>query len=269
MGDEEWVKAAMTDVTMVAELLMRLHQSERYTSPPAKINAAVVPLKWGVRQPRSWKITRYNMVQFKKEDDSTRASPTTPLSWSGGTSFSGAGAGAGDDYEDSSRLTKPSSVGRSKVTATSETTIRRSRKKKTLTELKEEESLLVKERIDLKRELLTLRITFEEQRARNKSLKKMKLDLQLHSAKKGPVSDVAEKALSVQFHHKEVALDDHTPTLLPMSVTCDELVFPSPPSDSRKVQKKDVATLESSFVLPDLNLPTEDDSGSTVLYGMS
>ncbi|KAF8407201.1 hypothetical protein HHK36_006328 [Tetracentron sinense] len=323
MGEDEWVKVAMTDVSMVAELLMHLNRSKAHALLPAKRIAPVVPLQWGVRLPRSRQILRCNMVQVKKEGGSTRASPTTPLSWSGGTSFS---AGAGDGYEESSRPANRLSTDRSKtkkplaneverigfpdhflqgsshgkycqssgysghfseqrglryrpsatvsflvycVTAACETTIRRSRKKKTFAELKEEESLLMNERIYLKKELMTLRITLEEQRARNKSLKRMKLDLHPQSATKADTASFAlEKVISDQFHHNKAATVDHTPTILPTSVTCDELLSPSPPLESQ-IQRKDVVSWESSFVLPDLNLPIEEESGSEVLYGMS
>ncbi|KAF8389175.1 hypothetical protein HHK36_025868 [Tetracentron sinense] len=266
MGDE-WVKLAVTDDSMVAELLIRLNQLEPPASSPVR-PAAVLPLKWGVRMPRSRQALRYSIVQVKKEGDSTRASPTTPLSWSGGSSLSGGcGGAAGDGYEDSSRLSKWSSGGRSKVTATNETIIRRSRKKKTFAELKDKESLLLKERMYLKKELAALQITFEEKRARNNSLKKMKLDLYLHSAKKiGTASDASDEAVSDQSHHTETVNVDCAP------FTHDELepvVCPSPKSDSCKVPTKDIAAQESFFGLPDLNLPFEDDSGSEILYGMS
>ncbi|KAF8364562.1 hypothetical protein HHK36_033471 [Tetracentron sinense] len=154
---------------------MRLNQVEASASPPVKRAPAILSVEWGLRLPRSRQILRCSIVHVKKEGESTRASPTTPLSWSGGTgtSLSG-GAVAGDGYEESSLQLRRSSAGRSKATATNETIIRRSRKKKTFSELKEEESLLLKERICLKKELAKLRITFEEERARNGSLKRMK-----------------------------------------------------------------------------------------------
>ncbi|KAJ1376976.1 hypothetical protein SESBI_49379 [Sesbania bispinosa] len=57
-------------------------------------------------------------------------------------------------------------------------TTRKSRRKKTLAELKEEESLLLKERRSLKNELASLRLIVEKRRATNESLKRMKLDLE-------------------------------------------------------------------------------------------
>ncbi|CAK9169744.1 unnamed protein product [Ilex paraguariensis] len=206
MSDQEWVKAAMTDDSMVVELLVTLNQA----TPPPK---TALPLEWTVRQPRSKTMT---------VKSTTRASPTTPLSWSGATSFSGgAGSGSGSGsggaidggLEESSRPLPKRSVGsdttRSKVrvcalfllfffsgivsfidivitspvagdiTGTSErTTSKRSRKKKTLAELKEEEVLQLKEKRRLTRELACICSTLEKQRATNESLKRMKYDVQ-------------------------------------------------------------------------------------------
>ncbi|KAJ8560027.1 hypothetical protein K7X08_004085 [Anisodus acutangulus] len=85
--------------------------------------------------------------------------------------------------EASSRPPPPSkspSNTRSKANGTNEiTTIsKRSRRKKTLADLKEEEILLIKERKHVKSELALLRTNLENQRDTNQNLKKMKLDLQ-------------------------------------------------------------------------------------------
>ncbi|XP_010265701.1 PREDICTED: uncharacterized protein LOC104603379 [Nelumbo nucifera] len=276
MIEDEWVKAAFSDDYLVAELLMRLNKAEEHASPTVKRLAAVPPLGWGVRQPRSKQVVRCNIVQAKKEgESSTRASPTTPLSWSGGKSFSG---GAADDgCEESSKPAKRPSGGRSKVTPTNEnttatttiTTTRRSRRKKTFAELKEEESLLLKERTHLKRELAALRITLEEQRTRNENLKRRKLDLQNQSANKAVTPK--EPLCDGPQHIESVSVVD-TPTGEPTTAPPNELdaaVCSSPPSESHEVRNKDVCSRESLFVLPDLNLPLEDDSGPEDLYGMS
>lgn len=101
-ADEEWVKSAMTDDAMVVELLVRLHRAPPLPPPPPK------PLEWSVRQRRSKPVPVSNNP--KKRAHSHRGSPTTPLSWSGGTSFSGSS-------EESSRTVafKLSSETRSKV----------------------------------------------------------------------------------------------------------------------------------------------------------
>ncbi|KAE8076267.1 hypothetical protein FH972_014930 [Carpinus fangiana] len=90
MARDEWVRAAMTDDMMVVELLVGLKQSQAAaaaasSSPsPKSWPRAVVPPRWGLRQPGS--RPRCDAVSRKKEGDFTRCSPTTPLSWSGGAS---------------------------------------------------------------------------------------------------------------------------------------------------------------------------------------
>lgn len=113
MARDDWLKTAMTDDTVVAELLVRLKQSQAASSSPASWPRAVVPLRWGLRLPRSRpSASRCDAVQRVKEADSTRCSPTTPLSWSGGASPSG----TADGFEESSFHTSLSPVAfRSKV----------------------------------------------------------------------------------------------------------------------------------------------------------
>lgn len=110
-GDEDWVMAAMTDDSMVAELLLGLRTTD-HPRPP-KRGSPAPPLYWSVRQQRSRHPTRYHGVAMKKMKktaaaEPTRASPTTPLSWSGATSVSG-----GSD--ESSKPSKPTGGSRSKV----------------------------------------------------------------------------------------------------------------------------------------------------------
>ncbi|XVF74817.1 hypothetical protein PTKIN_Ptkin13bG0141500 [Pterospermum kingtungense] len=169
MGEEKWVKEAMTDAMLVAEVLLSLVQAE--SSPPkpeksSKNNSAsssVLRLEWRVRQRRSKQAPR-------KKDEPARASPTTPLSWSGGTSVSG--CGGADGSEESSRPPlKPVDNARSKVAAPNETTPpKRSRRKKTLAELKEEMSSHLKENMSLKNELETIKLKFENLRTTNETL---------------------------------------------------------------------------------------------------
>ncbi|XP_042510206.1 uncharacterized protein LOC122085741 [Macadamia integrifolia] len=269
MGEEEWVREAMTDDRMVAELLMRLRQSKEDTSLPAKRLVAVLPV-WGMRQPRSRQILRCNTVQVKKEGDSTRASPTTPLSWSGGTSLSG--SGTVDGYEESSCPLKRKSGVRSKVISTSENGGKRSRKKKTFAELKEEESFLLKERINLKKELATLRAKFEEQRTWNVTLKKMKFDMQLQSAKEEPAKIELKEADGDVPNQTQANPVGHSPSVFPKHDTSDEhdaVAYPSSVPDSCRIQEEDGDKANNFFELPDLNLPLEEDSNSEVLYGIS
>lgn len=107
MSEEEWVRVAMRDDLMVVEVLLQLHQAEPPPQPPphSENTAPPLQLEWTVRQRRSKPLPR-------KKSDSARASPTTPLSWSGATSVSG---GVADGIEESSRPCKPIDNTRSKV----------------------------------------------------------------------------------------------------------------------------------------------------------
>lgn len=105
---DDWVAAALSDDTLVADLLSRLNQSSSQPPTPLPSSSLSLPLGWGHRQPRS-----------KPKKDSaattaTRRSPTTPLSWSGG---GGAASPSDGDYSNSnsnsSRLS--SDLSRSKV----------------------------------------------------------------------------------------------------------------------------------------------------------
>ncbi|KAL0425136.1 UNVERIFIED_CONTAM: hypothetical protein Sradi_1048400 [Sesamum radiatum] len=113
-ADQEWVKAALMDDTMVVELLVRLH-----AAAPPPLKPAALPLEWSVRQRRSKPVS----VANPKKQQSQRASPTTPLSWSGATSLSGGSGGSGGaaagGSEESSRppIQKLSAATRSKVCA--------------------------------------------------------------------------------------------------------------------------------------------------------
>jgi hypothetical protein len=115
MVSDEWVRAAMTDDTVVVQLLVRLKQSQTASSSSSLKSSpkAVVPLRWGLRLPRSRPPTmRCDAVSRRKDADSTRCSPTTPLSWSGGASPSA----TADGFDDSSFHTSVSyAATRSKV----------------------------------------------------------------------------------------------------------------------------------------------------------
>ncbi|KAL6953911.1 hypothetical protein U1Q18_044053 [Sarracenia purpurea var. burkii] len=184
MTTDEWVTAALTDDAVVVKLLFRLKQSsEPFALQQAKPPPLVPPQGWGHRQTRSKPAT----APSGKESESMRCSPTTPLSWSYGA---GAGdASPSDGCDESSRPSDRSSGSRSKDTFTikaTDTTAsinKQFRRKKTFGELKEEESLLLKEKIHLNKELATLVVTLEEQKVRSENLKRLKLDLHLQSAK--------------------------------------------------------------------------------------
>ncbi|XP_010519651.1 PREDICTED: uncharacterized protein LOC104799044 isoform X2 [Tarenaya hassleriana] len=156
---DDWISSATRDGGVVAEMLLRLKEAK--VTPAVFTNPAVAALRWGFRQPRS-RSQRCDGVSQRKETDSaknSRCSPSTPLSWSGG---SGGGGGSSspstcaDGYEATSCQTSGSlAVGsRSKVLITEASAgsgSKRSRRKKTFAELKEEEGNLLKERICLEK----------------------------------------------------------------------------------------------------------------------
>ncbi|CAI9754135.1 unnamed protein product [Fraxinus pennsylvanica] len=243
--DEEWVKTAMIDDTVVVELLVRLNQSQHPPPPPAE---AIKQLKWSIRQRRS----RHAAVK-----PSTRASPTTPLSWSGGaTSLSG-----GHD-ESSHSPPKLARHKRSKINNNSEkSTIKRSRKKKTLTELKEEEDLLLKERRELKREISALRVNLVKQRVTNEGLKKMKMEFQ-PLMEQGSTT-VSETKVSVRVQENIAACQPILP-ITPSSIVSKNIVGLQFPTSDDSPEMKAVAVPEGKFMLPDLNIAFDEESGYEV-----
>ncbi|PRQ26672.1 putative transcription factor bZIP family [Rosa chinensis] len=282
VAKDEWTSAAMTDDVLVVELLLRLKESRAASSSSSPLlhypftAKSVIP-RWGLRLPRSKasgsaaSSSRCDAVcrrNNSKKDDSTRCSPTTPLSWSGG-SGGGSPSGTADGFEESSRP-------RSKGTATYESTsttngIKRARKKKSYDELKEEETSLLKERTNLRKEIATLQATFKEQRAKNEHLKRAKLDLNLHSSATNLIAyfDGAENAIASQPHQRIAPPSfGHFPSHLLSHAT--PYVNPYPQLDSSDEHKAASSSGNNSFVLPDLNMvPFEEDSGSEMLYGMS
>ncbi|KAL2479069.1 uncharacterized protein Fot_48083 [Forsythia ovata] len=261
-GDEEWVKAAMTDDTIVVELLVRLNQSH-HPPPPVK------QLKWSVRQRRS----RPAAVK-----PAPRASPTTPLSWSGGaTSISGGCGGRGGCSgaidgvrEESSHSPSPSKLShhkRSKVDNNSEKlTIKRSRKKKTLTELKEEEDLLLKERRELKREISALRVNLEIQRVNNESLKRIKMELQ--PLPEQGTTIVSEATISGQVQEKIAYCHPILP-ISPPPIVCNNTVGLQFATSDDSPEPKAIAAPEGKFMLPDLNITFAEESSSEIICEVS
>ncbi|CAN8326883.1 unnamed protein product [Cochlearia groenlandica] len=197
---DEWVAAAMTDNQMVAELLIRLKHSDTVVSRNSTAN--LPPLRWGIRQRRS-RPSRFGvsgggdaLVSVKKDVDSARGSPKTPLSWSDGSGSSGGDSASpsvaiagGFDY--TSRQTSCSAAStrpRSKVFLTNEITSSFSKRfkkmKSTTYELKDQENLKLKERLHLHKEIASLQATYDQQNVRNQKLKRIKLDLNKGRVKK-------------------------------------------------------------------------------------
>ncbi|KAI3759609.1 hypothetical protein L6452_07542 [Arctium lappa] len=176
MSGDDWLTFAMADPHLVAELLLKLRLP---LPPPSKRSRPSPPQSWTIHQRRS---KTQPLLPTSNKSETPRASPSTPLSWSGGaTSVSGGGGVPIVDVVDSTipNLNR-SVISRSKVTPPGDTTpTKRPRKKKTLVALKEEEALLIEEQKHLKRKLETLQATCEKQIKENESLKKMKLDIQV------------------------------------------------------------------------------------------
>ncbi|XP_048129776.1 uncharacterized protein LOC125313760 [Rhodamnia argentea] len=239
--DPGWVRLAMTDASLVAELLLRLGHSRLNPPHPASPPSE---LAWTVRQRRTRPPPRNPAEDSKKGG---RSSPTTPLSWSGATS-SGGGGGSEESppHLDSATRSKVPIASASTVSATIGG--KRPRKKKTLAELREEESLLLKERRDLRQELVTLRLNFEKERSINQSLKRTKIGVrppvisEQHEQARAPCvpSDCTEQRSG--DGGAEVAMR-------PRSCNISEV---------KKAESRE--TLE----LPDLNLPLEDGGGPNI-----
>lgn len=91
--DADWKAAAITQDSLVVDLLLRLKHSATRPSP-GKLVADLAPAGWGAKQPRSGST----ISGSKSVSDCRRkSSPSTPLSWSGGS-------GGGVDGCDTSSL---------------------------------------------------------------------------------------------------------------------------------------------------------------------
>ncbi|KAF8035851.1 hypothetical protein BT93_C1773 [Corymbia citriodora subsp. variegata] len=278
LAKDEWVKTAMAEDGMVAELLLRLKQEPRCAPAPlpppssaataAASSASLPPPRWGIRQPRSRIALRCDGGSpAKRCGDSARNSPTTPLSWSAGTASS---SGTADGLDDSNLQVYGSSASTSKGIASHDSgtpDLKKSKKRKTFAELKEEEGLLLKERVDLKKEIATLRATFKEQTTRNESLKRMKLDVDTNTTKiTTAISATREpEKVNPNAHGCEApSTADHAASTSPTQVAC-----PSGSSDSHQ-RCGSPEKQSDSFLLPDLNMiPSEEDPFSEALNGSS
>ncbi|KAL6584890.1 hypothetical protein OROMI_004179 [Orobanche minor] len=247
-ADEEWVKSAMSDDAMVVELLVRLNHAPLPPHPPPLLKRSALRLEWSVRQRRSKSVLANN----NPKKPAHRGSPTTPLSWSGATSFS-----AGSEESSQPMLLQHSDTTRSKVNIDNEkTNSKRSRKKKTLAELRDEENSLLKERRDLKKEMAMLRLYLERQRATNGNLKRIRIELQPHSDKKTKPTSVPKESISSQLQ-PEVTASCSIPTVVLPVVQGNDITTPLQPPIS-----------DAKFILPDLNMPFDEPS-SDVLCGIS
>ncbi|RYR55262.1 hypothetical protein Ahy_A06g030503 isoform A [Arachis hypogaea] len=143
------------------------------------------------------------------------------------------------------------------ATATSEYTSnsasnKKCRRRKTFSQLQEEESSLLREKIYLTKEIANVSASCKAQRARNESLKRIKLDL--GSAPDGlphPNSDQPKwtAITSIAAQGDTIAAQGDTDTL---------------------PQPQTAESARSVFLVPDLNMmPSEDDSYMDIQRGMS
>ncbi|KAL1814482.1 uncharacterized protein LOC108221961 [Daucus carota subsp. sativus] len=242
MMDGQWLKAAMEDDgTLAAEVLVKLLQAPVAPTPPPP--AAVVPMKWTVRQPRT--------KSGSNKRARARGSPTTPLSWTGGsTSLSGgaAPAAAGDGSEQSSRRGAGS-----KVTAVSEATpSKKSRKKKTTNELKGEEILTAQDNKQIRKTIASIRAKLGKKKSENVLLKKLKANLAAVPSAKPIAGPRAARPVPV-YVPVNVPLPMNVP--LPVNVVVPVPVpVPEPVTVSLFSSLTEVKGGSDKFVIPDLNL---------------
>ncbi|KAI6681315.1 hypothetical protein NL676_035196 [Syzygium grande] len=281
-AEDGWVAAAMADSGVAAELLVLLKGARAAAAPAPAKPAIVPPMRWGLRQPRSRMAPRCDVAAAaasqRKEADSARNSPTTPLSWSGGGGASPSATAEG--FEESSlRANGSSGSARSKGTAPNDAAasclaaVNKPRKKKTFAELKDEESYLLNERIHLDKDIARLRAAFAEQRARNESLKRMKLDLNLLSGEGNVVTADDRDEATSGLHDKTEASTSDRPasSTLPEHDKMEASTSQCHPSSSfSQFPRPAIKDSDRSFVLPDLNMmPSEEDSRPEDFCGLS
>ncbi|XP_039060957.1 uncharacterized protein LOC120205088 isoform X2 [Hibiscus syriacus] len=227
MSEDEWVKQALTDSTLAAKALLSLFRSESPPPRSASATSQALQLEWSVRQRRSKQF-------LKKKAEQARASPNTPLCWSGGVSVSG--SGSGDGSEESSRPPlKPVENARSKVATTKEITPpKRSRRKREL-----EIAKLRFENIRTENETLSRKLESEKERATEESSKRTKFDY--HPAPQTAVEP--NDAISKAPPQREV--------------TSRTSILRTPNGCSEGQDTATASCNETSFGLPDLNLPVE------------
>ncbi|KAK4757766.1 hypothetical protein SAY87_019067 [Trapa incisa] len=268
-AEDDWASKALKNDALVAALLVRLMEPRA----SALVKAAATPVlptwQWGFRKRRKQLVFRCKTAPSCKSADSRRSSPMTPLSWSAGTASS---SGTADYYEESDVPACGSSRSKVNITATDSTSALDSKlKRKTFAGLKEEESLLLKERDHLRKKMDTLNITLDKETLRNETLKGMKTSFSSNKRKqahKAARSDAAPMS----------AMDK---LLVPSTLEEDKFLRMMPPQAAAAVHNYNTTTSDvprglgpgpgpasapapiekpnTYFVLPDLNLtPSED-----------
>ncbi|KNA17137.1 hypothetical protein SOVF_082910 [Spinacia oleracea] len=242
---DEWFRAAISDDTVVADLLLRLKEFPSSSSSQAcSFILKPLPPSWGLRQRRSKPPSSSSSGGDKRRE--TRRSPTTPLSWTCGGGAASPSEGCDESLSSHHIHPPPPDRYRSKISASTETpttttACKRPRRKKTFAELREEESSLMKERTYLKKELATLRVTLKQERSINENLKRIKLDIKVESRIKSEANSIEERNNGISEAASSSVLNKVEDGSEPDS-------FPSNTSH------------ESSFVLPDLNMVPDEDT---------
>lgn len=230
MGDDKWTKKALRDDSIVVALLLQIkQQQQQYKSSPSE-------LRWGQRQVRS----KASSSKDQRHTSTTRCSPTTPLSWSAGCDTSTHRSKGTCAYE-----------------AGTSTTCKKSRKKKTFSELREEESYLMNERVHLEKQLASINVTLNEQRYRGDNLKRIKLDFQGPSTNE--MLGIRDEPMPTLFFHcrqTKASFDNQNNLILPRQAVNND-----PESSSSCKLAKDNESRERCFILPDLNMTPAEDPG--------
>ncbi|KAK9079517.1 hypothetical protein SSX86_001189 [Deinandra increscens subsp. villosa] len=231
-----WLQSALKNDVLVAELLLRVKHSPdsdldfdldldsdslRLKHPPPPITVTsftpILPPRWGHRKYRSKSATAGG-----KEH---RGSPTTHLSWSGGS--------ISDGCDESSRPSDLSSGCRSvKVNeGASTSSCNRFEKRKSFLDPKDDESSLFNERIHINKESNTMRATLNQQVVTCPNLKRIKIDVDQNQRNK----------MNLTVKHER------------------QMKFPSLVTQSCRVEAE-TERPQRGFVLPDLNMtPDEED----------
>ncbi|CAN6459778.1 unnamed protein product [Victoria cruziana] len=320
MEGGDWVAKAMRNDDMVAEMLLRLRlpQAETPRISQAAAAAAALPVRWGLVRKRPRPPTTRADGWCDRDGDGNVgpkaeveragekvASPTTPLSWSGGAGSAGSGdgsdlssgvkaaavvqtaggggGGGGDGSGDGG-----SGFGcavRLKAAAREANALRlpskRPAKKKTIAVLKDEESKLLIERMNLQNDLEGLMKTYRSLVQQNKRLKLIGLPPKdVSNGERGIVaSSVSEKApqeaalpAEAADHHpvEPQSASDAKPAILATGSTDQEVQDAAALTGSEAanaIHQKQAAGVTCSaspvpncgeaFLIPDLNLPVD------------
>lgn len=229
-SSDHWVKSALKNDTLVAELLLQLKQSSDSDSfKPTKTTTKDVttPSKTFLLLPPGWSNRRIRSKSAKKDH---RGSPTTHLSWS----FSGS-----DGVSDLSYGAR--SIKANEGASTSSYNNKSLKRKAFFDHKDDEEGSLFKGRIHVNKELTSKLVTLNQQSAKTTEIvKRIKVDPdQKPIIKMGRMGD----------HEIPVK----APPLANQSVKISIRVEPK------------IEAPRGGFVLPDLNVPLNEDD----LIGMS